>query len=73
MTRSVSVPMVVLSPWPVWTTVPAGSDSSRSRMLRRMVGCVAEAAAGGSGPAAEQRVTRQDPTVGYVMEAAAAR
>ena len=33
-----SAPMVVLSPWPVRTTVAAGSVSSRSRMEARMVG-----------------------------------
>ena len=33
-----SAPMVVLSPWPVRTTVVAGSVSSRSRMEVRMVG-----------------------------------
>lgn len=33
-----SAPMVVLSPWPVCTIVSSGSDSRRSRMLRRMVG-----------------------------------
>ncbi len=33
-----SAPMVVLSPWPVRTTVRAGRVSSRSRMEVRMVG-----------------------------------
>jgi hypothetical protein len=33
-----SAAMVVLSPWPVQTTVSGGSVSSRSRMEVRMVG-----------------------------------
>ena len=37
-TRSVSAAMVVLSPWPVCTTVSGGRVSRRPRMLRRMVG-----------------------------------
>src|SRR5580693_6676637 len=32
-----SVPMVVLSPWPVWTTVPASSTNRRSRIEVIMV------------------------------------
>lgn len=35
---SCSAPMVVLSPWPVRTTVSGGSVSSRSRIDARMVG-----------------------------------
>ena len=37
-TRSRSAPMVVLSPWPVCTTVWSGSASRRSRIERRIVG-----------------------------------
>jgi hypothetical protein len=71
-TPSRSAPMVVESPWPVWTTVWSGSVEQRVADRAQDGRFVAVAPAGGAGAAAEERVAAEhDARVG-VVEAAAA-
>ena len=63
---------VVSSPWPVCTTVSAGSGSSRVRMLSTIVAKSENDRPVAPGPAVEQRVAREEHAARGVVQAAAA-